>query len=239
MMTTKKGMRRTFRFLLTLAGVFTMSGGMLFTANAQESISWELISHLAEVSGMDASSVEEILNQTGMSEEQLMQMSEDEILEGLRIQSQQSSVRDYSYLFTDDSIRQTLDDHQLLRVAVYSSDDAISPSLMIDYEEGLIYYSGGIRIFSDLGMADTVTGLDSETAEAVRAIVREILDKGYDGQPITLMDLGGTLAGLAIETDLGVTSFTIQNVQDETSLEESNYVSQIFRIYYDNTGQGW
>ena len=84
-----------------------------------------------------------------------------------------------------------------------------------------------------------MTALDDETAAEVKAIVREILEKGYDGQPITLLDLGDTLAGLAIETDLGVTSFTIRNVQDDASLEQSNYVSQIFRIYYDNTGQGW
>ena len=226
-------------YLMAVAGVCAVFAGTIISVSASESISWEIISHLAEVSGMDAASIEQILDESGMSEEQLMQMSEAEILEGLRIKSEQSSVRDYSYLFTDESIRQTLDNNRLLRVAVYSSDDAISPSLMIDYEEGLIYYSGGIRIFSDLDLADTVTALDDETAAEVKAIVREILEKGYDGQPITLLDLGDTLAGLAIETDLGVTSFTIRNVQDDASLEQSNYVSQIFRIYYDNTGQGW
>lgn len=225
--------------MVTLAAVCTVFAVMAVPASAGESISQELVSHLAEVSGMDAASVEQILTESGMSEEELMQMSEAQILEGLRVKSEQSSIRDYSYLFSDSSIQQTLDGHQLLRVAVYSSDDAISPSLMIDYEEGLIYYSGGIRIFSNLDLADAVTGLDDETAAEVRELVREILEKGYDGQPITLLDLGDTLAGLAIETDLGVTNFTIRSVQDDVSLEQSNYVSQIFRIYYDSTGQDW
>lgn len=225
--------------IAALTAACTVFAAAVLTVAAGEGISWDLISHLAEVSGMDAASVEQILAGSGMSEEELMQMSEAQILEGLRVKSEQSSVRDYSYLFTDASVRQTLDDHQLLRVAVYSSDDAISPSLMIDYEEGKIYYSGGIRIFSNLDLADQVTGLDDDTAAEVKALVREILEKGYDGQPITLLDLGDTLAGLAIETDLGVTNFTIRSVQDDVSLEQSNYVSQIFRIYYDSTGQGW
>ena len=235
----KRAKRRAFCVIAALAAACTVFGAAVLSVAAGEGISWDLISHLAEVSGMDAASVEQILAGSGMSEEELMQMSEEQILEGLQIKSQQSSIRDYSYLFTDASVRQTLDDHRLLRVAVYSSDDAISPSLMIDYEEGKIYYSGGIRIFSNLDLADQVTSLDDETAAEVKALVREILEKGYDGQPITLLDLGDTLAGLAIETDLGVTNFTIRNVQDDVSLEQSNYVSQIFRIYYDSTGQGW
>jgi len=225
--------------MVTLAAVYTVFAVTAVPASAGESVSQELVSRLAEVSGMDAASVEQILAESGMSEEELMQMSEAQILEGLRIKSEQSRIRDYSYLFSDTSIQQTLDGHQLLRVAVYSSDDAISPSLMIDYEEGLIYYSGGIRIFSNLDLADAVTGLDDETADEVRELVREILEKGYDGQPISLLDLGDTLAGLAIETDLGVTSFSIRSVQDDASLEQSNYVSRIFRIYYDSTGQDW
>lgn len=199
----------------------------------------DLILHLSEISGMDAASIEQILRDAGISEEQLLQMSEDEILEGLRITSRESSVRDFSYLFTDESVPLTLDGHTLERVAVYSSDDAISPSLLIDYEEQRIYYSGGMRIFDNLDLADTVQDLDSSTAEEVKEIVREVLEKAYDNQPVLLSGPGGTLSGLAIETDQGVASYTIQSVEEEASREQSNYISRIFRVYYESTGQGW
>ena len=209
------------------------------TALAETDISMEEIMHLSEVSGMDAVSIEQILSDAGMTEDQLMQMTEEEILEGLRIKSAQSSVRDYSYLFTRESIQQTLDGRTLKRVAVYSTDDAISPSLMLDYEEGRIYYSGGIRIFDNLDLAESVRDLDEKTAEEVKQIVQEILEKQYGGNAQGLLELGDTLAGLAIETDLGVTSFTVRNVEDEASMEQSDYVSRIFRIYYDSTGETW
>lgn len=208
-------------------------------ASADTDISPEMIMHLSEISGMDTVSIEQILSDAGITEADLQMMSEEQILEGLRIKSEQGSVRDFSYLFSDPSINQTLDGRILKRVAVYSSDDAISPSLMIDYEEGKIYYSGGIRIFDNLDLAESVRDLDANTANEVEQLVREILAKGYDGQPLALLDYGDTLAGLAIETDLGVTSYTIQNVQNDASLEQSNYVSRIFRIYYDSTGQSW
>ena len=209
------------------------------TALAETDISMEEIMHLSEVSGMDAVSIEQILSDAGMTEDQLMQMTEEEILEGLRIKSAQSSVRDYSYLFTRESIQQTLDGRTLKRVAVYSTDDAISPSLILDYEEGRIYYSGGIRIFDNLDLAESVRDLDEKTAEEVKQIVQEILEKQYGSNAQGLLELGDTLAGLAIETDLGVTSFTVRNVEDEASMEQSDYVSRIFRIYYDSTGETW
>ena len=124
-------------------------------------------------------------------------------------------------------------------MAVYSTDDAISPSLMLDYEEGRIYYSGGIRIFDNLDLAESVRDLDEKTAEEVKQIVQEILEKQYGSNAQGLLELGDTLAGLAIETDLGVTSFTVRNVEDEASMEQSDYVSRIFRIYYDSTGETW
>ena len=202
-------------------------------------ISEDLLIHLSEASGLDVSEIEQTLESSGMTQEQLMEMSEEDILEGLRVGSRQNSTKDFSYLFSTGSISQTLDGHTLQRVAVYSSDDAISPSLMIDYEEQLIYYSGGIRIFDNLDLAESVRALDGETAEEVRAIVQEILEKGYDPASGLLSDTAAALAGLAIETDLGVTSFTVQNVEGESSLEQSNYISRIFRIYYDHSGQDW
>lgn len=224
-----------------IAGIMVMMSCLLSAGSvlAETDVSPEEIMRLSELSGMNAASIGQILSDAGISEEQLQQMSEEEILEGLRIKSAQSSVRDYSYLFTDPSVSQTLDGRTLKRVAVYSTDDAISPSLMIDYEEGRIYYSGGIRIFDNIDLAESVQELDQNTAEEVKQIVREILDRQYAGQVPGLLSLGDTLAGIAIETDLGVTSFTVQNMEEEASMEQSSYISRIFRIYYDNTGQGW
>ena len=234
-----KKRNRYIRTGIAITAVCILSAVCAGPAMAEPDISEDLLYHLSDVSGMDVQEIEQILTDSGMTQEQLMQMSEEDILEGLRIQSRQTNVRDYSYLFTGDSIMQTLDGHTLERVAVYSSDDAISPSLMIDYEEQLIYYSGGIRIFDDLGLAESVRSLDAETAEEVESIVREILEKGYDPQTGLLSDIGSALGGLAIETEQGVTSYIVQSLDEESSLEQSNYISRIFRVYYDHSGQDW
>lgn len=222
--------------ILTIA---VLTAAMLLlcgTVMAEGQISEETISHLSGISGMDGDSVRSILENAGMTEDLLAQMSEDEILEGLRQNTSHGPVRDYSYLFSRESVNQTLEGRELLRVAVYSSDDAVSPSLMIDYEEGKIYYSGGIRFFDNLDQAEHVSDLDEDTAAAVKNIVREILERGYSDLSSALKALGNTLAGLAVETDLGVTNFVIENADAGSGTEVSNYVSQIFRIYYDKSG---
>ena len=219
--------------IIIIAAVLMISAACVVSADTD--ISRERIQELAALSGMDADWIYDVLNDADITAEQLDAMTEEEILEGLRKRTAQDKRIDYGYLFTDPSIRQTLGDQELLRVAVFSSDDAINPSLLVDYAEKKIYYSGGIKFFDDLNRADSVIALDEETARAVRDIVREILEMEYNDSDHTLQVIGGNLAGLAVETDLGVTSYIIDDVQADSGIELSSYISRIFRLYYDKT----
>lgn len=225
-------MKKTM-LILCFATAVVLSAG---TVMAETNVSRDKINALSEASGIDAEQIYQILDEADIMADQLEGLGDDEIIEGLRMKVGQSQTRDYGYLFSDPSIRQTLDDGTLLRVAVFSSDDAINPSLLIDYSEKQIYYSGGIRFFDNLDYAESVIPLDDATAVAVREIVREILEIGYNSSDNAAVLLGSSLAGLAIETSVGVTSYVIENVQSDSEIELSNYISRIFRIYYDKNG---
>ena len=100
----------------------------------------------------------------------------------------------------------------LRRLAVQVPGGGSMASLLADFERGLIYYDANWPVAEDVCRAGTAAALTPEIAGRLADILKEAAlqdwDADYPG------DAAAGVALLALETDAGVTRFTVAGISD-------------------------
>jgi len=101
--------------------------------------------------------------------ELLAEISEENLRNVLQEMINRASVISHEYLFTEDHLPFSefdIESEELQHIAIVSTNDALLPSLLVDFSEGKAYFSNG-NLFVDINLAENVTVLDSNHLENI------------------------------------------------------------------------
>ena len=185
---------------------------------------------------VEAVDIDQFIQDEQITPELHAALTEDDVREAVQTLIDRANVVSHVYLFAQDALAFAdfdMESEQLLHIAVVSTNDALLPSLLIDFEQGIAYFSNG-NLFADISAAEKVTTLDDELIDAITdainaANVNEWAEV-YEGDA---SEDYYYYESIAIQTDKGIYRYEKNGIESDAPESTTDLMLALYRMFWE------